>query len=106
MKVLSRAVNKSILLYVHYFVTVRLAALRRATAIANTVPAVTSPTSGLQLKVSRLDEICVKFLVRRSRDYGLPNCSSLSSFVAESLVTALAENKMLNTKTLAAFSRW
>ncbi|XP_065897527.1 uncharacterized protein [Dysidea avara] len=86
---------------------VRLAALRRATA--STIPAVSShsspTTSGLQLQASRLEEICVKFLVRRSRDYGLPSCSGLSSFVAESLITALAENKMLNTKTLTSFSR-
>jgi len=85
---------------------VRLAALRRATTTASTIPVISSLTSGLQLQVSRLEEICVKFLVRRSRDYGLPSCSGLSSFVAESLITALAENKMLNTKTLASFSRW
>ena len=95
-------------LYTIFFVTVRLAALRRATA--STIPAVSShsspTTSGLQLQASRLEEICVKFLVRRSRDYGLPSCSGLSSFVAESLITALAENKMLNTKTLTSFSRW
>ena len=86
--------------------TVRLAALRRATTVINPVPAMPSSPSGLHLQVSRLGDLCLKLLVRRSRDYGLPNCAGLSSAVAESLITALADNKMLNPKTLGAFSKW
>lgn len=76
--------------------------------MAVTKPTSTLPSSptGLHFQVSRLDDLCVKLLVRRSRDYGLPNCAGLSSAVAESLITALANNKMLNPKTLGAFSKW
>ena len=86
--------------------TVRLAALRRATAIVRPMPTIPSFPTGLHLQVSRLDDLCVKMLIRRSQDYGLPNCAGLSSVVAESLITALANNKMLNPKTLGAFSKW
>ena len=92
-------------IYLHavFCYTVRVAALRRATKPPSTIPS--SPT-GLHLQVSRLDDLCVKLLVRRSRDYGLPNCTGLSSAVAESLITALATNKILKPKTLGAFSKW
>ena len=84
----------------------RLAALRRAAAVAKPVPAIPSSPTGLHLQVSRLDDLCMKLFIRRSRDYGLPNCAGLSSAVAESLIVALADNKMLNPKTLGAFSKW
>lgn len=84
----------------------RLAALRRATAVTNPVSTTPSSPTGLHLQVSRLDDLCVKLIVRRSKDYGLPSCTGLSSVVAESLITALANNKMLNPKTLGAFSKW
>ena len=84
----------------------RLAALRRATAVTKPLLAIPSSPTGLHLQVSRLGNLCLKLLVRRSRDYGLPNCGGLSSAVAESLITALADNKILNPKTLGAFSKW
>ena len=96
-------INSAVYLHTVFYYTVRVAALRRATKPPSTIPS--SPT-GLHLQVSRLDDLCVKLLVRRSRDYGLPNCTGLSSAVAESLITALANNKMLKPKTLGAFSKW
>lgn len=84
----------------------RLAALQRATTAVTVLPTTPSSPTGLHLQVSRLDDLCIKLLVRRSRDYGLPNCTGLSSVMAESLITALADNKMLNPKTLGAFSKW
>lgn len=100
--------NITCILVIEYFFyyTVRLAALRRATAVTNSMPTIPSSPTGLHLQVSRLGDLCLKLLVRRSRDYGLPNCAGLSSAVAESLITALANNKMLNPKTLGAFNKW
>ena len=106
-RVTTHCVNKcasTCLMYFHYIV--RLAALRRATVVTKPVPTIPSSPTGLHLQVSRLDDLCVKLLVRRSRDYGLPSCTGLSSVVAESLITALANNKILNPKTLGAFSKW